>query len=440
MTDIILENQSKIVNEELLNIDKSLVTVVKSIMKGMYNYGKIEPLGYREYTPSCEEIYDEFIEEYAYKMNKDKLNKTVSVNRTSLVALQFWFILDKEFAHNKNEALGNTPPTWDSIKGTLTEVYPSDLMDDVLANAKGLRGTVDMTLNGSLLFDVILLVPRIMNGKYFLINGLKYFPNFGRNSILTYNPKSDSVSIDFNRVSFSRVVFGENEEKKPIILNVKYGVSANPMEDINIYNEFFDIFKDYVFKTPVGKARAKSERAKALANSYNMITPKMVAGMKQQRATYDVSMLIQGIKVLIDKESTDYYSLHQGMISFLRTKIYTYIKTVGNTRAGRHLKSIKSKNKLRSHLIVSTVKKDKTYSMTSSVNDRDLHESFRYLKIRYNKSGKIVNESARARIVDKDEMAYLDPIKTTSSTNVGLTGCLTFSAKGVFKKDDNTMI
>ena len=208
MTDMILENQSKIVNEELLNIDKSLVTVVKNIMKGMYNYGKIEPLGYREYTPSCEEIYDEFIEEYAYKMNKDKLNKTVSVNRTSLVALQFWFILDKEFSHNKDVSLGNTLPTWEHIKKDLTDVYESELLDEVLTSAKGLRGTVDMTLNGSLLFDVVLLVPRIINDKYFLINGLKYFPNFGRNSILTYNPKSDSVSIDFNRTSFSRVVFG----------------------------------------------------------------------------------------------------------------------------------------------------------------------------------------------------------------------------------------
>jgi hypothetical protein len=413
--------QERIINPTLINANRSVHNTVVDAMKRLANRS-IEPIGYRVYEPTIDEIHEADMQEYSAKL-KGRVDPSISLETSLFYAIDFYFCFNSDFASGTT-TFYNTLGEWVKIKDNLSQTYNSEILNEIITthghNIRGFDAEVE-----SLIHKITLFVPIAVNNAFFLLGDNRYYPKwYLRNK---YYRNGDKLMVNHSSF-FSHLIMKDGK-----IMNSRYRVVINPFEYVSDdkINRLEEIYSDLIRKLPDGKFQAIHETAIPLVETINDFFKN--GGRHETESWIDIGDdIIDALRYYVTKQKRTTFALHVGLERYLNEKVDDYSRRIGRGKRNRKFQNIKSRGAIRPHIVMTTIKRNSHYDLPSGINDRDFSNLFKYSTV-LDTMGADKKKIGRAkRQFRKQELGKVDGNSTSQSKNVGLSGLLCFAIDDVF--------
>lgn len=452
--------QEKIVNESIL--DPKLRDLNPVIIKTLKKLPKLTMVGYRKERINPRKLFEiEMEDSIIKKTNNTKKNNveySIDLEDSKVDILRCYFIIKPDIVSptKKDIAVTNTKYKLLQVLDMLDEVFETKLLSDML-NSKDKIASKNVDPDNddvNLVLEVPFLVPRLMDDQYFLLNDRKFFSAFylQREAHVTSKGKLEIVNInpgaykgDDEILSYIYLVDDGSGEK--FIEYMFFGNKLNPFcflpDNIKLHKIFPEYFsyRASVYNDKRNTITPDTEEGKILLKTYN----KWVGGDKVTFKKKREKSLMGGeeddyvyklIKIINDDEIIDainsvlnpknqriMFDIHRSLRKFLKINI---IDSFPGFSKRQQPEKIKKRYRINPETVVMLMKMKKQYTSTvvQSANSIDIFPRFTYIS-EMESGSKVKNKNLRK--FRKNHVGLIDPIATSTSENLGLSGMMVFS-------------
>lgn len=418
--------QKKIVNESVLK-DRDLV---KPVIDSIRDIKGLKLLGYKRTNTNPQEMFQTIMMDHLAKSSGeiDKRNNTrryvptIDMNETYVDQIDIWFVLPISFVKAEVEDIEryikNTYKRAEMMSGmgNFEEFIPGAL-PELPCDTGTLKSWV-LEDDQDLIISTNLYIPRLMNGMAYVLNGNRYYNGYYRHERTI--TKSGALRVE-HATHDSYMSVDDNGHLQIKIYNIPY----NPFEiimangNMSMHYAFSEFYVD-----------DKSNKYSDVRKTIESTLAKWKSDGRVITEDVDVTSteVINGILQLFSEDQERYmFSLHKSLIKSTRREIMSkFPKKRGS------LEDVICRFNIRPHMVVASIKENKQYTISEAVNEIDLDESFKYVRM----LGGTKNISADKRTFVDDELGICSPEGTSQSKSVGLNGMMVYGIDSKFLKHD----
>lgn len=444
------EMTEKIVNEDIL--DPELRDIYPVVIDTLKQLPDLVMLGYRKEQIDPEKRFSIEMQDLIQKKGQNRkkrpqeyIDYNADLNKTKIDILRVFFIVSPKLISDsaKDTAITNTKYRIDEVEDRLDVVYDSELKEDILTREDKYDSTKEKDLELDLVLEVPLLMPRLINDQYFLLDGRKYFSAFYMQKVgrRTKKGKLEVVNImprpyNNNDELHSYIWVNDND----IIRYQFLGKILNPFvflpEDTKVHEKFPDLFET--------KKKAKNEQGEILKNTYKLWKKSEKRSFYEEREKKmndntekdflfklidqvnpkEIENAIYNVLFPEDHNNEMVFDIHKSLRKFLKIEILNRIPNFRGTRRDK-ADRVKSRININPEVVIMTIKKQKQYSSTvaDSANTIDIYKQFNYIS-ELGSGSQIGDGPRRFR---PEQLGIIDPIATSTSGNLGLNKAVCYS-------------
>lgn len=452
--------QEKIVNESIL--DPRLRDLNPVVIETLKKLPKLTMVGYKKERINPKKLFEIEMEDLIIKKtNNTKRNNveySIDLEESKVDILRCYFIITPEIVSptKKDISITNTKYKLYEIMSDLDEVFESKLLSEML-NSKDKVPSKNIDPDNddvNMVLEVPFLIPRLVNDQYFQLNDRKFFSAFylqrearvtskGRLEIININP--GAYDGDDEILSYIYLIDDDNGDK--VIEYMFFGNKLNPFCFLPNNIKLHKVFPEYfsyrvdVYNNKKNNIEPETEEGKILLRTYNkwknkdksIFCRKRDKSLKNEEEDDYVYKLINIINndeiidaidaVLNPGNQRIMFDIHKSLRKFLKINI---IDSFPGFNKRQQPKKIKKRYRINPETVVMLMKMKKQYTSTivQSANTIDIFPRFTYISEM--ESGSKI-KSKVPRKFRMNHVGLIDPIATSTSENLGLSGMMVFS-------------
>lgn len=445
--------QKGIVNEDLL--DPKLREIKPIVIETLKELPDLEMVGYKEeqVTPKKRFLIemDDVIQKKGRNNKKDPMEYmdfSVDLEKTKVDILRCYFIIDTTQISDtcKETALTNTKYRIMEVENILDQVFDSELKEEIINREDKYDHRKEKDAELDLLIEVPLLIPRLINGQYYIMDGRKFFSAFYMKKTGTWTTDSETGLPKLKITNIMPRPYKNNDELFSYIMKNENGIlryqflgkMVNPFTVIGDEVSLYEIFPQFM-KT---KKKPKDENGQIILDTYNLWKNKERKEYNKEKEKhlndndlkdYKYKLLdqlnpkevVDGIEsFLVPDDRKVKFDIHKSLRKFLKIEILERIPNFKNSRRDK-ADIVKSRINIDPEVVMKTMKKRKQFSSTvaDSTNVIDVFKRFAYIS-ELGSGSQIKDPPRRFKM---NQMGIVDPVATSTSDNLGLSGMLCFS-------------
>lgn len=435
--------QEKIVNEDILSTE--LRDIYPVIIDTLRQLPDLVMLGYKREQIDPNKRFkiemDDLIRKKGQNSKKppeEIIDFSVDLNETKVDILRCYFIISPELISNsaKETALTNTKYRISEVSDSLDVAFDSDLKTEILNRKDEYDSKREDDRDLDLVLETPLLVPRLVNSQYYLLDGRKLFSAFYMKRVGQWRNVNNDDKPNKLEVTniMPRPYKGDDELYSYIYIDddeiIRYeflGLKVNPFAMLDNNIRIHEVFPEF-FET---KKKPNCKEGEILKNTYDLWKKKEKRKFNKEKQKHldDEELKDYKYKTLEDvnpREVTDainnvlipddrdvVFDIHKSLRKFLKIEI---LERIPNFRNSRRAKAdiVKSRININAELINMTLKKRKQFSSTvaDSVNSVDIYKQFSYISEL--RSGSQIGDGPRR--FRPNQLGIVDPIATSTTT------------------------
>lgn len=452
--------QEKIVNESIL--DPELRDMIPVVIETLKKLPKLTMVGYRKERINPRKQFEiEMEDSIIKKTNNTKRNNveySIDLEESKVDILRCYFIITPEIISDskKDVAITNTKYKLLRVMDRLDEVFESELLTELL-ESKDRVSTENVDPENedvNMVLEVPFLVPRLVDGQYFLLNNRRFFSAFylQREARVTNEGKLEIVNINPGAYNgedeiLSYIYLTDEETEEEVIEYYFFGNKLNPFcflpNNIKLHKMFPEYFsyRARVYNDKRNKIEPETKEGKILLRTYNKwrnedrakfrrARKKSLEGDEENDYVYKLiskinpDEIVDAINAVLNPgDQIIMFDIHKSLRKFLKINI---IDSFPGFRKRQQPSMVKKRYRINPETVVMIMKMKKQYTSTvvQAANTIDLFPRFTYIS-EMESGSKIKDKNLRK--FRKKHVGLIDPIATSTSENLGLSGGMVFS-------------